>query len=574
MLQIVVELSFSCCTLHTTTTNAEMSMASELSDLTTSASLERIYFKACCKPTYRVKWLKNKGAILIIIWSYLVTSVFHLVKSGYDNTPKEQYFRPSGVILVASSLLFPVGGWLADNYVRRYRMIRYSMRIIWICLVFATFSELLAHASEWYEVHAKNTVLYTVAVIIAVVFGGFQSNIVQLGISQLTDASSIQITSFIIWYVLSIFMSGITLQYSTDCVVAAYSSETVDLFYIKLFVTALFLTVAVILDVLCHQWLVKEQVRGNSLKLILKVITYTIKHRHSFSSEGKLISRFNVAKYIYGGPFTSQQVEDVKSILRILAVIVICSIVCGGITPVEYTQDKIRNHLVGPQRCNGLLQCYASSSIHYSDFIITIGLVFLYEFVIFPVFHRCLPKLKITTRFVFGIVFFLFKVLSLLALESTIYYIEQSTPNGTVNKCTFTNKHHHTDVSNKWLIISGFFSGLSTFFYAISLFEFIWAQTPYSMTGLAIGTAYACFGLNTILQSVVGYPFIVIGKIPWENYPLSCQIWYYILQVLIVLIMLAVVITAVKLYKRRTRLESPIHSDSEPLLNQESGPFS
>ena len=106
-------------------------MTSELSDLT-SASLERIYLKACCKPTYRVKWLKNKGAILIIVWSFLVTSVFHLVKSGYDNEAREENFRPFGVILIASFLFFPVGGWLADNYVGRYMMIRYSMRIIWI----------------------------------------------------------------------------------------------------------------------------------------------------------------------------------------------------------------------------------------------------------------------------------------------------------------------------------------------------------------------------------------------------------------------------------------------------------
>ena len=544
-------------------------MSSELSELT-SESRERIYFKSRCKPALRINWLKNKGAILIIIWTYLVTTVFHLLRSGYDNESKEQYFHPSGLILIASLFFFPVGGWLADNYIGRYRMIRCCMRIMWICMVLGTFSELLAQGSQLYKTHAKDKVLFTIATVTAIALGGFLSSIVQLGINQLTDASSIEITSFITWYALAPFLSGLTLQYSTDCVVAKYAN--IDLFYVKLFATALFLTVAITLDFLCHQWLIKEQVilTGNSLTLIFKVIKFTIEHRRSFTTEGKLTSRFNVAKYIYGGPFTSQQVEDVKSILRILAVIVICSFVCGGITPVEYTVDKVRNNLVGPKRND---QCYKSLSIRYSDFIFTSLLVFLYEFVIFPVFSKCLPKLKIASRFVLGMVFFLFKVLSMLSLESAIYYIENSSPNMNVTKCMFTNDSNGTDVSNKWLVIPEIMSGLSTFFYTVSAFEFIWAQTPYSMTGLAIGTMYACLGLSTVIQSAIGAPFI-LEKIPWEQHPLTCQIWYYLLQVLIVLIMLAVVTIVIKLYKRRTRSESPVHSDTETLINQEQGPFS
>ena len=37
---------------------------------------ERI--NSCCKPRYQVRKLKNKGAIMVLAWNFLVTSVFLL----------------------------------------------------------------------------------------------------------------------------------------------------------------------------------------------------------------------------------------------------------------------------------------------------------------------------------------------------------------------------------------------------------------------------------------------------------------------------------------------------------------
>ena len=41
--------------------------------------------KLCCKPTYQPRRVKNKGAILVIAWSYLITNIcyFGLVSEGY-----------------------------------------------------------------------------------------------------------------------------------------------------------------------------------------------------------------------------------------------------------------------------------------------------------------------------------------------------------------------------------------------------------------------------------------------------------------------------------------------------------
>ena len=488
----------------------------------------------------------------------------------------DSYINPLGIILIATLFVFPIGGWLADAYTGRYKMIRYSMRIMWAGVVLVTLSELVTQWSITYEIHIRNAVLYTLSVAVAVGFGGFQSNIVQLGISQLMDASTIEITSFITWYVLTLYISGVTLQSLTYCLDANYSDS--NQLYTRTFVVAVCLTVAVCSDFLFHHWLTKEQVTQKSMNLIFKVIKFTIKHRRSFKYEDKLQSRFNVAKHIYGGPFSNQQVEDVKSMLWITTVIAVCSIVSGGTTLVEYATDKIlHQNLQLQQDKNGLTGCYRWYSIQYSDYLFTIGYISIYEFALFPMFRKCLPTLKITTRFLLGIMLFLFRIVALLSLEAATYYNEQHTSNLTNSSdisestCIFTHRHNVEDISYKWLLIPGFMSGLSSFFMFLSGIEFIWAQTPYSMTGLALGIMYACIGLNTLLQSVVAYPFLFSDGIPWEHYPLTCQLWYFLLQGLITLIMLTVGILVFKKYKRRTRNDSSINSFTQSEIH--SGPF-
>ena len=518
-------------------------MSEELTASNTD-SLWIAYIKSCCKPTYRIKWIKNKGAILIIIWSYLVTSVFHLLKTGYD--PQQHNVYTSSIITIISTLIFcPIGGWLADTRIGRYRVIHYSMWIMWIALMFATSSELLAQGSIWYKSYLRYPILYVLAVVAAVGFSGFQSNSVQLGITQLSNASTIEITSFITWYVMTFYISNVTLQYVTlNCILPDTSDER--FICIKTFVVALLLTIALALDFLFHNCLTKEQPTGKPLSLIFGVVKFSMKYRYSTVSEHEMPSPFDIAKYIYGGPFTSQEVEDVKSMLRIILLIAVCSIVCAAITPVEYAIKKIE---YGLMRSNGLTRCYERLSMYYNDFFFTIGIVVLYELVIYPLFHKCLPQLRITSQFLLGIVLFLFRILALIGIE-TVAYTKQHAPN-----CIFTTRRQ-VDIDYKWLLVPGLTGGLSTFLFILSAIKFIWAQTPHFMTGLAFGIMYAFLALYTLIHLAIALPFLFIGSVPWDHYPLTCGIWYFVMQAVIGLVGLIVGSIAFKKYKERTRHDS------------------
>ncbi len=135
------------------------------------------------------------------------------------------------------------------------------------------------------------------------VLGHFKQNIVQFGIDQLIDASSTEIKSVIAWYTITIFTSGITMYYSSYCAIE----------YVAVLIMAMFITLPVGSDFTIGHWLTKEQIIKNPLPLILKSVHYTIKRKIKGwkirSLEHKeFLSEFNIAKGVYSGPFTSEQV--------------------------------------------------------------------------------------------------------------------------------------------------------------------------------------------------------------------------------------------------------------------------
>ena len=76
------------------------------------------------------------------------------------------------------------------------------------------------------------------------------------------------------------------------------------------------------------------------MPLILKVIKYTIKSKLKRKSANHLeqqglLSKSNIARRIYNEPFTSKQVEDVKTFFWVLVVIMIFTIFSSASTIID-----------------------------------------------------------------------------------------------------------------------------------------------------------------------------------------------------------------------------------------------
>lgn len=524
-------------------------------------SLTGDYLHPSCKPAYRVKWLKTKGAILILIWNYLVFSVYHLFNAGYKESRLYHPFQVShsGIIMWCMAILFPVGGCLADTRIGRYKVIHYSTLIMWIGMLLATFGELLLTNISAANTHHIKTLLYLcLCVLTSIGLCGFLSNIVNLGIDQLTDASATEITSFITWYTLTTFISGITVHFTTDCLV------TEDTFYAKTLVVAICLTLALCLDFLFQHILVKEHIDKKSLRIILQVIQFVIKHRHL--KQGS--SRFDIAKHMYGGPFTSQQVDNVRKFLWISILLSTCTIIFGTIQLLHYAQENSEHHIGLWHKTDTIGGCYKNLTLRYSSYFVVVVLVGLYEFIIHPLPYRCLPKIYITSKFLSAIVIFFLWILSLLAIEAVLYQ-KQRMVNYTLVHCTFWEKTSMS-LSSEWFLVPSFFQGLSIFLLSSSALEFMWAQAPSSMKGLILGLGFMFIGISTILQTALTAPFVVkdvASHIPWDHAPLTCAIWYYLMEAFIILIVLITATVAVKMYNSSMQKQySDPHESTEQAI--------
>ena len=90
-----------------------------------------------------------------------------------------------------------------------------------------------------------------------------------------------------------------------------------------------------ITDCLCHKWLDVHYKKSNPFKIIFKVLNYARKtkypeRRSAFTYiDEEEPSRLDYGKHKFGGPFTEEEVEDVKTILQTATAVLEC--IFGGL---------------------------------------------------------------------------------------------------------------------------------------------------------------------------------------------------------------------------------------------------
>ena len=92
------------------------------------------------------------------------------------------------------------------------------------------------------------------------------------------------------------------------------------------------------------------------------------------AGEYGVLSKFNIAKTMYAGPFTSKQVEDVKAFFWVVGVIAIFMIACSGTPTINDVMDTLRAHFRNwLPRDTSLRSCYKELNISYIQYNILAG---------------------------------------------------------------------------------------------------------------------------------------------------------------------------------------------------------
>ena len=94
---------------------------------------------ACCNVKhYQIRRVKNKGALLVLAISYLVTSILYfLVNSVVDDIVHQVWLIPFGITTA-------IAGWLTDAFIGRYKVIRCSIWIMWLLMIIITVSAVIS----------------------------------------------------------------------------------------------------------------------------------------------------------------------------------------------------------------------------------------------------------------------------------------------------------------------------------------------------------------------------------------------------------------------------------------------
>ena len=452
---------------------------------------------------------------MLLVWNYLIATMYFLNRNGDP-------YAATVLQLIAGGLTLSIAGWLADVRIGRYKMIRFSMWAMWITYTLATACDVTANLVTSYAI-----TYITEALLILATMGLalFQANILQFGIDQLPDASTDGIVSFIIWYVWTIYASGFIAQIVFDCLPKDYEM-------LKMIVMCAYLSAALCLLLLFNNLLIKEPVTQNPFKLVYQVIRYALKTKHprcrsAFTyCEDELPSRIDFGKCKYGGPFTTEQVEDVKTFLRLLAIIAIISILFGQVSASFSLTYKLFDMLFGDNDSKLSLQrCYLKEGV-LDIALYSWGFVLpLYEYFCYPLFHRFLVVLKSQWMILIGVVFLIFNVFSLMIIEihAKHNYLKPDA-NLTIIQCA-GHGVLSASLDYRWMVIPYVFCSMSIAFYGLGMINVIVAQSPYSMRGLIMGAAYGLLFLSVAFSFTISVPFTCNLSI-WGTGIISCGFWH------------------------------------------------
>ena len=130
------------------------------------------------------------------------------------------------------------------------------------------------------------------------------------------------------------------------------------------------LTIAISCGMIFHSTLTIEPQSRNPWKVVFNVLKYAATHKHPENRSALTYcedppSRMDLGKNRYGGPYTTEEVEDVKTFLRIMAVILSMTMIAVPVYLCENSSDSIFRLSKGASNPN--LYTYNAIQFSYSE---------------------------------------------------------------------------------------------------------------------------------------------------------------------------------------------------------------
>ena len=304
-----------------------------------------------CKKMFCDRFPKGRAVFIVLLInaleSFAIFGAFDGLKERVINHSERRHLTYLFLFFqwCAGRIFYPIAGLIADTWLGRYKTIKVGLWIMWLGFVIITVNESLVYhyGSENYNHTVEQYVLPILAVVFLIISSAtVEANIIPFGADQIQQgASSSEMSSYFYYYSCSRdagLLIGLTLfllLFSTDIkLYPDFNAWSEDLYTqytlhtIHPLFAVLSITVALILHFCTSQRYFKDKDYSNPLRLIINVLFYAAtvkrqppKYRRAFRYGEERKSRIELAKRKYDGIFTSEEVEDVKTFLRICLVI-------------------------------------------------------------------------------------------------------------------------------------------------------------------------------------------------------------------------------------------------------------
>ena len=566
---------------------------SQSSTLSSQQNVIRLhdFFRKICLPSKAAIYVLFSAAIVGCIYYALMGTVvaFIVSSSSYLDVPISVYFSLPYAILALVMVFYPLSGFIADIFCGRYRIIKISLCLLLSFLIFSCCVEIMAfaklHSIKLYNHHDIFRTPFGICVIIVSLVAltfftlglmGYQANFVQFGLDQLLELPSHYLGLFVHYVVWAFQFGSVPLMLFPLLWCYSITTKNIVQYVLCPLPIVMLLLVGILLIQIHrkrHQFF-SEAGQKNPYKIVFKVINFAREHRYPLRRsaftycDNFLPSRLDFAKERYGGPFTTEQVENVKTFLRILVVLL-------SIGPV-FMLEIPASHFVFPLFSFHIFHYLGTElCIHEHAWeILVIGsgnLMFLTTLFIFPLYiwitlsSHCVSFKHLFTRIKVGIILCLLGVTGLLTIDIVGHSMQHTHDH---SECMFqfymlnTSTLVYPALNMHWsvLIPSNILLGIGPILVIATTLEFISAQSPQPMKGFLIGIFFAIRGLFQLFNSIIIIP--LSRKHPWasgemlENPPVTnCGFVYLLVTCVFGGIGFVLLFIVAKKYKYRRRDE-------------------
>ncbi|KAL5475847.1 hypothetical protein EMCRGX_G025717 [Ephydatia muelleri] len=384
--------------------------------------------------------------------------------------------------------------------------------------------------------------------VINVGLAGFRTIAIQFGMDQMVDASGSQMSAFIHWYYWSTYAGSATASVILGCLFSEQTSLV-----IRAGISVLFMGTALFCWYCLNKWLIKEPNGDNPFKTVYQVCKFSSEHKAPVYRSALTYwddtkpSRLDLGKSKYGGPFSTEEVEDVKTFFATSMVLVSL----GGFILINFTFESLIIHEMKDPKIGKF--CTLGSLFTSENLLILIGIP-IYEFVLFPVF----PVFRnhtpiIVKRIGIGILMDTAAVLSALVLDWYINLENHSQLQTT--QCILEHNVTAGSTSSAFIVIPMALDTIAELLVAIAALEFIFAQSPYSMRSMLVGTYYTIQGVFGTMSVLIPITVFYVWRKYQSSWKASCGTVYFSVMAALGIIGFVVYVVVARKYRMRQRDE-------------------